>query len=86
MIAATEMMVHSSAEVVKDLDRFLVATSKDHRPILIQGEAASGILVAEEDWRAIQETVYLLSIPGMGESIREGLEIPISECSDDPGW
>jgi hypothetical protein len=44
------------------------------------------VLIAEEDWRAIQETVYLLSIPGMRESIREGLNTTIEECAKDPGW
>jgi PHD/YefM family antitoxin component YafN of YafNO toxin-antitoxin module len=44
------------------------------------------VLVSADDWRALQETVYLLSIPGMRESIREGLDTPLDECSEDPGW
>jgi PHD/YefM family antitoxin component YafN of YafNO toxin-antitoxin module len=42
--------------------------------------------VSEDDWRAIQETLHLLSIPGMRESILEGLATPVEECDDEPGW
>jgi len=41
----------------------------------------SGVLVSDEDWQSIQETLYLLSIPGMRESIREGLQTSLAECS-----
>lgn len=44
------------------------------------------MLVAEEDWRSIQETLFLLSIPGMRESIREGLATPLEECAEDLDW
>jgi PHD/YefM family antitoxin component YafN of YafNO toxin-antitoxin module len=44
------------------------------------------VLVSEADWRAIQETLYLLSIPGMRESIRKGLETPVRKCAAEPGW
>ncbi len=48
--------------------------------------AANVVLISEEDWRSIQETMYLLSVPGMRESIVEGLQTPIAEASEDPGW
>ena len=44
------------------------------------------MLISEEDWRSIQETLYLLSVPGMRESIVEGMKTPLAECSEDPGW
>jgi PHD/YefM family antitoxin component YafN of YafNO toxin-antitoxin module len=44
------------------------------------------MLIAEEDWYAIQETFFLMSIPGMKESIKEGLNTPMEETSEDPGW
>ena len=44
------------------------------------------MLIAEEDWRAINETLYLLSIPGMRESIIEGLNTPLAECDDEVEW
>jgi antitoxin YefM len=61
-------------------------TATSHQPILITGKRANAVLVSEEDWRAIQETVYLLSIPSMRESIREGLNSPIEECAKDLDW
>jgi len=61
-----------------------IATS--HEPILITGKRAKAVLVAEDDWRSIQETLHLLSIPAMRESIIEGFNTPASECSEEPGW
>jgi len=55
-------------------------------PIQITGKRGNAILISEQDWRAIQETLYLLSIPGMRESIQEGLKTPIEECSEDLDW
>ena len=55
-------------------------------PIQITGKRNNAILLSEENWRAIQETLYLLSIPKMRESIIEGLKIPISECSTELDW
>lgn len=61
-----------------------VATS--HEPVLITGKRANAVLVSEDDWRAIQETLYLLAIPGMRESILEGMQTPIDECSEEVEW
>jgi prevent-host-death family protein len=61
-----------------------VATS--HEPVLITGKRANAVLVSEDDWRAIQETLYLLAIPGMRESILEGMQTTIDECSDEVEW
>jgi len=55
-------------------------------PIQITGKRTNGVLISEEDWRAISETIYLLSIPGMRESIREGLKTPIDECDSELAW
>jgi len=44
------------------------------------------VLVAEEDWQAIQETLYLLSVPGMGESIKEGMAEPLANSAEEPSW
>ncbi|MGO8822234.1 MAG: type II toxin-antitoxin system Phd/YefM family antitoxin [Desulfomonilaceae bacterium] len=57
-----------------------------HEPVQISGKRGNAILISEEDWRSIQETLYLTSIPGMRESIRQGLETPVEECSENPGW
>jgi prevent-host-death family protein len=59
---------------------------EESEPILITAKRGNVVLVSEDDWRAVQETLYLLSIPGMRESIREGLAEPIDECAEEPGW
>jgi prevent-host-death family protein len=69
-----------------DLARLLDEAAASHEPIQITGENGSAVLVSEEDWRAVQETPYLLSVPGMRESIREGIKTPLGECSPEPGW
>lgn len=66
--------------------RLLDEVMESHEPLQITGKRGSVILVSEEDWRSIQETLYLTSIPGMVESIREGEAEPDDECSEDPGW
>ena len=55
-------------------------------PILITGKRGNAVLVSEDDWRAIQETLYLVSIPGMRESIRDGMAEPVDGLSEEPGW
>lgn len=57
-----------------------------HEPIQITGKRSNAVLVAEDDWRSIQETLYLLSIPGMRESIRKGMQEPLSKSSTTLGW
>lgn len=69
-----------------NLYRLLDEATHSSEPIQITGKKGNAVLVSEQDWRALQETVYLLSVPGMRESIREGLETPLDECSEDPGW
>ena len=61
-----------------------IATS--HQPVVITGKRGNAVLMSEEDWQAVQETLYLLSIPGMRESIREGLAQPVDECEQDIDW
>lgn len=68
------------------LDQLLQEIAASHEPIQITGDPANGILIPEEDWRSIQETLYLVSVPGMRESIQEGLKTPIEECSKELEW
>ena len=65
-----------------NLDKLIDETVQNHKPILIKGKRNSAILLSEEDFKVIEETLYLLSIPGMRESIKEGLNIPIGECKE----
>jgi prevent-host-death family protein len=68
------------------LYELLDLTAASHEPIQITGKRANAVLVSEEDWRSIQETLFLLSVPGMRDSIREGLAEPLEQSSNSPGW
>lgn len=57
-----------------------------HQPIVITGKRNTAVLVAEKDWAAIQETPFLLSVSGMRESVREGMEIPVEQCDEELDW
>ena len=61
-------------------------TAESHEPIVITGKRNKAVLLSEDDWRAIQETIFLLSIPGMRESIRKGLATPVEECTEELDW
>ncbi|MBN2089020.1 type II toxin-antitoxin system Phd/YefM family antitoxin [candidate division KSB1 bacterium] len=69
-----------------NLYQLIEETANIHEPIQITGKRTNAILISEDDWRSIQETLHLLSIPGMRESIREGLETPIDDCSEELEW
>lgn len=68
------------------LYKLLDQTATSHEPVQITGKRSSAVLVSQEDWRAIQETLYLLSIPGMRESIREGMKTPVGKLSKKLAW
>jgi antitoxin YefM len=68
------------------LYKLLDKTAESHEPIQITGKRNNGILIAEEDWRAINETLYLLSIPGMRESVRKGIKTPLKKCNKEIKW
>ncbi len=70
----------------KDLYKLLRQVQDSHEPICITSKHGSGILISEEDFAAIQETLYLQSIPGMTESITEGMKTPVDKCSEEPNW
>jgi prevent-host-death family protein len=76
----------NASEAREKLYRLLDEAARDHEPLLITGPRSNAILVGEEDWNSIQETLHLLSIPGMRESIREGLSALVEECKKEPGW
>lgn len=73
-------------EARSNLYNLIDETAETHEPILITGKRGNAILLAEEDWRAVNESLYLLSIPGMRESIREGMSTEISECEKVLDW
>jgi antitoxin YefM len=64
------------------LDELIEQTAADHRPVQITGEQGNAVILSQEDWNAIAETLYLNAIPGMTESLREAMQAPDSEFSD----
>ena len=76
----------TATEARKQLYTLLDDVADSHEPIQIAGKLHSAVLVSEEDWRAIQETLYLTSIPGMSESIGKGLKTPVGKCKTEFDW
>jgi len=76
----------TATEARSKLYRLIDETASSDEPIIIQGKRGNAVLISENDWRSIQETIYLLNIPGMRESIREGLATPIEKCTQEIDW
>ena len=76
----------SVTEARKRLFSLIDEVRESHEAIEIQGKRGSAVLLSEQDWRAIQETLYLTSIPGMRESILKGMATPPDAMSEEPGW
>ena len=70
----------------KDLYRIVESVNETHEPIHITGKKSSAVLVGEDDWKSIEETLYLSSIPGMRESIIAGMKTPIDKLESDLDW
>lgn len=76
----------TASEARKNLYTLLDDLADSHETVQISGKRNSAVLVSEADWRAIQETLYLTSIPGMRDSIIKGIKTPVEKCDKDPGW
>ena len=76
----------TASEARADLYRLIDQAAESHQPILISGKRSSAVLVSAGDWQAIQETLYLLSIPGMRESIRKGMAEPLAKSAKALTW
>lgn len=80
------MKTITASEARANLYKLLDETAVTSEPVQITGKRADAVLVSMEDWRAIQETLYLLSIPGMRASIRKGMAAPVKECLESLDW
>ena len=80
------MIMLNASEARANLYRLIDQTSESHEPVIISGKRNNAVLVSEDDWKSIQETLYLASIPGMRESIIEGMQEPLSESSRELNW
>jgi antitoxin YefM len=80
------MQTLTASEARADLYRLMDQAATSHQPIVITGKRGNSVLVSAEDWEAIQETLYLLSVPGMRESIKEGMAESVESCSKGLDW
>jgi antitoxin YefM len=80
------MTTFNATEARAQLYKLIDEAAESHRPIVIKGKRANAVLVSEEDWNAIAETLTLLAVPGMRESIQEGMQTPPSECAEELDW
>ena len=80
------MTILNATEARAKLYNLIDETSETHKPIVITGKRHNAVLVSEEDWNSISETLHLLSMHGMRESILAGMKEPVSECSKELDW
>lgn len=76
----------TASQARADLYRLIDQTAESHQPVLISGKRANAVLVSAEDWSAIQETLYLLAIPGMRESIKDAMAEPLAKSKKALKW
>ena len=80
------MTTLSASEARANLYRLMDQAAESHRPIVISGKRSNAVLISEEDWAAIQETLFLLSVPGMRESINSGMTETPDSCATELDW
>jgi antitoxin YefM len=80
------MRTFNATEARANLDRLIDETTVSHEPIVITSKRGNAVLLAEDDWNAINETLYLVSIPGMRESIRKEMQQSIDEAATNLDW
>jgi prevent-host-death family protein len=80
------MTTITATKARSNLYNLIDEANQTHVPIQITGKRGNAVLVSEDDWRAISETLHLSGIPGMVESIQEGMSEKIEDCSDSIEW
>jgi antitoxin YefM len=80
------MTILTVTEARKKLYNLVDQTLDSHEPIHIAGKRGAAVLLSEDDWSSIQETLYLLAIPGMRESIKKGLKTPTKKLKRELKW
>lgn len=76
----------TASEARANLYRLIDEAAQSHRPVVISGKRGDAVLISAEDWRAIEETLYLLSVPGMRESIKKGMAEPLARSATEVKW
>jgi len=78
------MSIVNATTARKNFFKLMEEATTTHEPIFITGKSGNVVVISEEDYRSMQETFYLSTIPGMREKIKAGLEVPLEECVEDP--
>jgi len=76
----------TASQARSDIYRLIDQAAESHQPIVITGKRSNAVLISEEDWSAIQETLYLLAIPRLRESVKETLAEPLSKSQRALKW
>jgi len=80
------MAILNVTEARANLYKLIDDTAVNHEPVVITGKRGNAVLLAEDDWNAINETLHLLSVPGMRESILEGMQESIDSAATELNW
>jgi antitoxin YefM len=80
------MTTMNATEARSKLYKLIDEISDSHTPVIITGKRKNAVLLSEEDWNAINETLFLVSIPGMRESIKEGMSTELNDCEEELDW
>ena len=80
------MRIMRVSEARDNLYKLVDDAAQTHEPIMITGKRSNAVIIGEDEWRAVEETLYLLSVPGMRESIMKGMKTPLEKCSKTVKW
>ncbi len=80
------MQTFTASEARANLYRLIDQAEQLHQPILISGKRSSAVLLSAQDWSAVQETLHLLAVPGMRESIKAGMAEPLEQSAKALEW
>ena len=80
------MTVHTASEARANLYRLIDLVIESHAPVRITGRRGTAVLVAEEDWKSLQATLQLVSVPGLREALRAGMATPLSDSVEQLRW
>lgn len=80
------MQILYASKARANLYRLMDQAAESHQPITIAGKRHDAVLLSAEDWQAIQETLYLLSVRGMRDTLKEGMREPVEACAKELDW
>ncbi len=79
-------MAYTASEARANLYRLIDQVVDSHEPVRINGRRGTAVLVSEEDWRELQATLHLVSVPGLRDSLRRGMAAPLAESAERLPW